>query len=113
MINGWGIRPPSNAIGNRALLDVVARSMVELANESVEENKIVYLVDSLFQKAGLEAKDDISFDDFLRLLSNYREELDLAGLNIRGTKIKGHEGREGGRFLHLQQTVFSFDSTKT
>lgn len=103
----WGMKPSSDAIGNCPPLDAVVRSMVELANESVEEDKIVYLVDSLFQKAGLETKNEISFDDFLRLLSNYREELDLVGLNIRGTKVKFHQGREGGRGFYLCRKLCS------
>lgn len=58
--------------------------MVELSNETIEENKIVQLVDTLFQKAGLDQKSSLTYQDFQRMLASYRDELELAGLDIKG-----------------------------
>ena len=56
--------------------------MVELANESIEDNKIDELMTSLFGDAKLINKSHITFDDFNAFLQDYQSELSIASLNF-------------------------------
>jgi len=60
----------------------VSRSMVELGNEKIEEDKIDDLVNSLFQKIGFENKKEITASEFQRVLKDYSDELNLMSLNM-------------------------------
>lgn len=60
----------------------VCRSMLELANERIEESSIDDLINRLFQSAGLQQKERITFDDFQKLLRDYREDLNLISLDV-------------------------------
>ncbi|ELU01203.1 hypothetical protein CAPTEDRAFT_159209 [Capitella teleta] len=59
-------------------------SMVDLANEKVEEKDIETLIGSLFSSAGLEGKPAITFTDFKKILKNYESELNYTSLNLAG-----------------------------
>ena len=72
-----------------------SRSMVELANEEMEIKLIDGLVNSVFEKADLEKRQEINFQDFKRLLADYGKELNYLSLNMqckfRWTVRSGHE----------------------
>ena len=59
---------------------------MELSNSQIEEDKINDLIDSLCQRAGVEDKGDLSFNDFSHMLKDYKHELNYAVLNV---KIEG------------------------
>ncbi len=66
------------------------RSLVELANEreGLNEAQADQLIDSLFQNAGLQDKNVITFNDFHRLLSDYEKELNYASLDWSGELLE-------------------------
>ena len=68
------------------------RSLVELANEreGLNEAQADELVDSLFQNAGLQDKNVITFNDFNTLLSDYEKELNYASLDWSGKLMDYH-----------------------
>ena len=57
--------------------------MVELGNEKIPEDKIDEVVDSMFQRAGFENKSAISFDEFQKVLKDYRDELNYMSLDMQ------------------------------
>ena len=58
------------------------RSMVELANETIEDNKIEELMTSLFRDSKLANSNQITFNDFNAFLQDYQSELSLSSLNF-------------------------------
>ena len=58
------------------------RSMVEMGNEKIEEDKIDDLIQSLLDRANLSSKTEISFVEFNKMFSDYRDELGYASLNM-------------------------------
>ncbi len=67
----------------------MSRSMLELARENFEDTKMNDLINRLFQEAGLQQKDNISFDDFQKILRDYREDLNLISLEMNCTYTHG------------------------
>ncbi len=57
--------------------------MVELANEKIEEKNIDSLVSSLFERAGLDKKNKLTFNDFKRTMDGYNRELGLISLDMQ------------------------------
>ena len=57
--------------------------MLDLASETIEDEKIDDLVGTLFQRAHIQDKAEITFADFKDFLGNYRDELNFASLNIQ------------------------------
>ena len=57
--------------------------MVELGNEKIEENKIDDVVNHLFHQAGFENKREITFDEFQKMLHEYRDELNYMSLDMQ------------------------------
>ena len=60
------------------------RSLLELANENIEEEKIEEVVNSMFDSANLHQKSSITLQDFTALLGDYRDALNYASLNFDG-----------------------------
>ena len=56
---------------------------MELANEEREIKLIDGLVNSVFEKADLEKRQEINFQDFKRLLADYGKELNYVSLNMQ------------------------------
>ena len=57
--------------------------MVELGNEKIEEDKIDDVVTSLFQKARFDDKAELSFEEFQRMLTDYKDELNYMSLDMQ------------------------------
>jgi len=64
-------------------IGVICRSMVELGNEKIEEDKIDDLVNSMFHGSGFDNKSEISVDEFQTVLRNYSEELSYMSLDMQ------------------------------
>jgi dual oxidase len=75
---------------------MMLRSMVELGNEELEEAALDDLVKSLFQRAGLDQKPHITFEDFKQILHDYKKDLNLISLDMQfgTTKVKAAGKRE-------------------
>ncbi|XP_067938007.1 dual oxidase 2-like [Watersipora subatra] len=63
---------------------VMLRSLMDLANTTVEDAQIDEVISSMFEQAGFSNKETLTFDDFNRLLSDYKDQLDHANLNFSG-----------------------------
>jgi len=60
------------------------KSMLELANQSISPNEMDEVISSMFRTAGLKSRQELNFDDFQKLLGDYKEELGYAELNFDG-----------------------------
>jgi dual oxidase len=60
------------------------KSMLELANQSISPNEMDEVIGSMFRTAGLKSRQELTFDDFQKLLGDYKEELGYAELNFDG-----------------------------
>ncbi|XP_023217441.1 dual oxidase 2-like [Centruroides sculpturatus] len=58
------------------------KSMLELANQNLTTERLNQLVNSMFKSANLQHKQDLTFDDFTKLLGDYREDLGYVQLNF-------------------------------
>jgi dual oxidase len=60
------------------------KSMLELANQSISPNEMDEVIGSMFRTAGLKSRQELTFEDFQKLLGDYKEELGYAELNFDG-----------------------------
>ncbi|XP_013378732.1 dual oxidase 2-like isoform X2 [Lingula anatina] len=67
--------------------NVMIKSLMELANTSVEESQINQVVDNMMKSAGLADKSQITFEDFQRLLRGHEDILQYAQLNWQATGV--------------------------
>ncbi|CAN7939038.1 unnamed protein product, partial [Ixodes hexagonus] len=58
------------------------KSLLELANQSLSQEKLNELIASMFQEAGLQTKMTITLEDFQMLLSSHKEQLGYTQLNF-------------------------------
>jgi len=75
----------------------------------VEDSQIQEVIDSMFREAGMATKQTLTFDDFNKLLRDYKEQLDHANLNFIGLLSYGIYWRH--RYL-LSSGLFLFLLTK-
>jgi len=59
------------------------RSLVELGNEKIEEDKIDDLVNRMFQETGFNNKSEISLAEFQQVLRDYSQELSYMSLDMQ------------------------------
>ena len=50
----------------------------------MEDSQIEEVITSMFQQAGMAHKETLTFEDFNRLLRDYKDQLDHANLNFSG-----------------------------
>ena len=62
----------------------ILRSLIDIANEKIEESNVERLVEHVFSEAGFESKAELSVEDFNRLLGDYGNELNYASLDFDG-----------------------------
>ena len=60
------------------------RSLIDIGNEKIESSNIEELVESVFNDAGFEGKEELSVEDFNRLLGEFSGELNYASLDFDG-----------------------------
>ncbi len=63
---------------------IMIKSMLELANQSISPHEMDEVIGSMFRTAGLKSRQELTFDDFQKLLGDYKEELGYAELNFDG-----------------------------
>ncbi|XP_035207728.1 dual oxidase 2-like isoform X3 [Stegodyphus dumicola] len=71
----------SGKLSRQEFSDMI-RSLLELANQSLSSSQIEELIASMFSSAGLQKKQEITFDDFTHLLADHREELGYVQLSF-------------------------------
>merc|ERR1719354_788936 len=64
------------------------RSMMEMVNQEVEADKIDDLVKTMLKDHGLENKESLTFENFNKIMSDYKTELDQASLGGKATEQK-------------------------
>ena len=64
------------------------RSLVEIARtaNSLNDDQVTELIDGMFQSAGLEHKDALTYDDFKLMMREYRGDFIAIGLDCKGAK---------------------------
>ncbi|EFX65922.1 hypothetical protein DAPPUDRAFT_263958 [Daphnia pulex] len=77
-----------NGVIDKGELSEMLRSLVEIArtNNSLNDDQVTELIDGMFQSAGLEHKDALSYDDFKLMMREYRGDLIAIGLDCKGAK---------------------------
>lgn len=65
------------------------KSLLELANQSLSQEKLNELISSMFREAGLEKKQTITLEDFQKLLSSHKDQLGYTQLNFDVSTFKG------------------------
>ena len=73
---------------NTGELSEMLRSLVEIArtNNSLNDDQVTELIDGMFQSAGLEHKDALTYDDFKLMMREYRGDFIAIGLDCKGAK---------------------------
>lgn len=69
--------------------DDMIKSLLELANQSLSQDKLNHLISSMFREAGLAQKQTITFEDFQHLLSSYKDQLGYTQLNLDLSSFAG------------------------
>ncbi|KAG1674994.1 Dual oxidase 2 [Nymphon striatum] len=64
------------------------RSMLELANQTLKAEEMENLISSMFTSAGLQDKQSITLQDFMKLVADHKEELGYAQLNFKVTGVE-------------------------
>ena len=57
---------------------------METVSASLEQQQLEDVISSMFKAAGFENKEDLSLDDFIRLMGDHKEELSQAALTVQG-----------------------------
>ncbi|XP_064475298.1 dual oxidase 2-like [Ornithodoros turicata] len=65
------------------------KSLLELANQSLSQEKLTDLISSMFREAGLSQKQTITLQDFQHLLSSYKDQLGYTQLNLDISSFAG------------------------
>lgn len=92
----------------RAEFSSMIKSMLELANQSLSPDQIDQLTTSIFKAAGLQNKQELTFQDFLHLLSDHREELGYMQLSFdvgSGFKAAPTTNARQSAVIRAQETV--------
>lgn len=63
------------------------RSLVDIAKtNSMTEDEVMELIDGMFASAGLHNKEELTYPDFKRMMSEYRGDMIAIGLDCKGAK---------------------------
>lgn len=94
-----------NRTGNltRDAFKTMLKSLMELANAELEEDKVNHLLDQMYKSAGLERKNEISFGDFQNILGDYKSELSYAFLDV---EMSGEKAPRANAPSRARKTVY-------
>ena len=59
------------------------RSIVELANEKIEDDKVDDFVNGLLDRANISHRKHITFSNFQQIIKDYRDDLSLISLDVQ------------------------------
>nr|XP_018912484.1 PREDICTED: dual oxidase isoform X2 [Bemisia tabaci] len=76
-----------NGVIDKGELSEMLRSLVEIARTtSLSDQHVTDLIDGMFQDAGLESKDFLTYDDFKEMMRDYKGDFVAIGLDCKGAK---------------------------
>ncbi|XP_046466415.1 dual oxidase isoform X1 [Neodiprion pinetum] len=77
----------SNGVIDKGELSEMLRSLVEIARTtSLSDDHVTELIDGMFQDAGLERKDYLTYNDFKLMMKEYKGDFVAIGLDCKGAK---------------------------
>ncbi|XP_034946208.1 dual oxidase isoform X2 [Chelonus insularis] len=77
----------SNGVIDKEELSEMLRSLVEIARTtSLSDDHVTELIDGMFQGAGLERKDYLTYNDFKLMMNEYKGDFVAIGLDCKGAK---------------------------
>ncbi|KAK5639843.1 hypothetical protein RI129_010654 [Pyrocoelia pectoralis] len=77
----------SNGVIDKGELSEMLRSLVEIARTtSLSDEHVTELIDGMFQDAGLERKDVLTYGDFKEMMKEYKGDFVAIGLDCKGAK---------------------------
>lgn len=89
---------------SRSEVTEMIRSLMEMANSSLDHEQVDQLVDKMFLASGIERSNSLRFKDFTRVLGNRMDMLWDVCLDWKGTKICFPKQKSGSRRdKHLDQ----------
>ncbi|XP_026480513.1 LOW QUALITY PROTEIN: dual oxidase-like [Ctenocephalides felis] len=76
-----------NGVIDKGELSEMLRSLVEIARTtSLSDDQVTELIDGMFQDAGLEHKDSLTYVDFKQMMKEYKGDFVAIGLDCKGAK---------------------------
>ncbi|KAL1137627.1 hypothetical protein AAG570_009323 [Ranatra chinensis] len=76
-----------NGVIDKGELSEMLRSLVEIARTtSLSDAQVTELIDGMFQNAGLEQKDFLTYNDFKLMMKEYKGDFVAIGLDCKGAK---------------------------
>ncbi|XP_077298120.1 dual oxidase [Arctopsyche grandis] len=76
-----------NGVIDKGELSEMLRSLVEIARTtSLSDDHVTELIDGMFQDAGLQHKDHLTYSDFKLMMKEYKGEFVAIGLDCKGAK---------------------------
>ena len=76
-----------NGVIDKCELTKMMRSLVDIAKtDSMTEVEVMSLIEGMFASTGLEDKEELTYDDFKHMMSEYRGDLIAIGLDCKGAK---------------------------
>ncbi|KAI4469864.1 nadph oxidase [Holotrichia oblita] len=76
-----------NGVIDKGELSEMLRSLVEIARTtSLSDDHVTELIDGMFQDAGLEHKDFLTYNDFKEMMKEYKGDFVAIGLDCKGAK---------------------------
>ncbi|XP_018323659.1 dual oxidase isoform X2 [Agrilus planipennis] len=76
-----------NGIIDKGELSEMLRSLIEIARTTtLSDEHVTELIDGMFQDAGLQHKDFLTYDDFKEMMKEYKGEFVAIGLDCKGAK---------------------------
>lgn len=76
-----------NGVIDKEELSEMLRSLVEIARTtSLSDDHVTELIDGMFQDAGLQHKDSLTYNDFKEMMKEYKGDFVAIGLDCKGAK---------------------------
>jgi len=76
-----------NGVIDKGELSEMLRSLVEIAKtNALSDNSVTELIEGMFQDAGLEHKEHLTYQDFKVMMKEYKGDFVAIGLDCKGAK---------------------------
>lgn len=84
---------------------IMIKSMMELAHDQLTDQQVTNLISAMFKDKNLAGKDQISFQDFNKILKDYKEDLQYAQLQLKVDGAPQNIGAREAGITRARKTV--------
>ncbi|XP_043467959.1 dual oxidase isoform X1 [Leptopilina heterotoma] len=105
----------SNGVVDKEEFSEMLRSLVEIAcTTSLSDDNVTKLINGMFQDAGLERKDYLTYNDFKLIMKEYKGDFVAIGLDCKGAKQNFLDTSTNvARMTSFQMDHFPLEATKS